>query len=278
MIYKINSIALSRLTNAAHVAFMNNVKAYIDKQEAEILGIDTSTYQNFKSALAAEQDNVNKSRASMYTVLMNEFDEKRNKYFRCLHHKLLAVMYAAEESGLYADTLAGIDKDLISAYPLSICNARAQDKTSKIRGFVRDLEVDYEGILEDIGIVNDVAALKKANEDFEDAYLSRVTLRTINPETAVMRAATEDCYHQICFTVNYWANRDNLTGTEKATATVCKRFIEVINQLVKEFRQKINSNGDIINDDEDEGLTPDGLTPDPSLESEGSEMLSDDEA
>ena len=111
----------------------------------------------------------------------------------------------------------------------------------------------------------------------EDAYLSRVTLRTINPETAVMRAATEDCYHQICFTVNYWANRDNLTGTEKATATVCKRFIEVINQLVKEFRQKINSNGDIINDDEDEGLTPDGLTPDPSLESEGSEMLNDSE-
>jgi len=59
MIYQINSIALSRLSNAAHVAFMSNIKSEIYKLDLESSGIDEKLYNEFKEALKKEQDCVN---------------------------------------------------------------------------------------------------------------------------------------------------------------------------------------------------------------------------
>ena len=89
MNYQFKPFALSRLTNAAHIAFMGNVKSIIENHDAEVLDIDEKSWTNFTRALEKEVDVCNRARRSVYTGLMKEADDRRNNFFRRIHYRLL---------------------------------------------------------------------------------------------------------------------------------------------------------------------------------------------
>lgn len=267
MIYSINPFALSRLTNAAHIAFMGSISYLIDYFNAEYLGVDDKTVKNFKDALHNEEDVVNKARKSNYTLRMNEADEQRNKYFRSIHYRLLLAMIQLSDDPNYSAVVPTIETHLVQQYPLSICNSRSQDKTAKIRGLLHDINSRISGILEMLNLKDDIAALKKANDDFEEHYMYRVQERVNNIDTATFRSATEDLYRKLCFQICYYANAEKSTDLEEnLKSETCQDAVNNINQLIKDYKSKVKSGGT----DEEEGLSPD-----PSAEREGSEMLND---
>ena len=259
MIYQINSIALSRLSNAAHVAFMSNIKSEIYKLDLESSGIDEKLYNEFKEALKKEQDCVNRARASMFTQRMKEADEKRDNCLRRLHYRLRLVQCEPDQPLVTPFVIDIINQQILAQYPLSICNARAQDETAKIRGLIYDLKAKIGALLETLQLDKEIKALEDANDEFEDFYLERVAERSASVETSAYRSATEDLYQKICLNICFLANMKPATDLDMLHNDVCKDLVSTFNQLIKEFRQKI------------------GLTPDPSLESEGSEMLNDSE-
>lgn len=104
---------------------------------------------------------------------------------------------------------------------------------------------------------------------FTEAYLDRVNERSLAVDTAAFRAETDEIYHQICLNLNYFANVESTETMMKVHAANSKRSVGDINQLIKEFKVKIGGLST-------EGTSQEGLSPDPSLESEGSEMLNDD--
>ena len=84
----ISKIYFARLSNAYHVSFLSNVKAGLEKYDAVQLGIPVNLYSAFLAALEIEQDIVNRSRASVFTQKLAEFDKTRDNYFKRIYYKL----------------------------------------------------------------------------------------------------------------------------------------------------------------------------------------------
>ena len=266
MFYSIKPFALSRLTNAYHIAFMGIVKQIIEDNGAELLGIDEKMKTKLDQVLRAEEDVVNKARKSNLTNYLNVTDEKRDKYFRSIHYHLLLSVIKLKDDPNNHFVATSLENHFIEQYPLSICNERSQNKTAKYRGLLHDLKTRMGGILETLGIESDMAALKEANDDYEHTYLERLNERSDAVSTASLRTATEDAFHQICFQISYIANQESNVPEDMLKIESCQTAIQSINQLIKDYKSKLKDTG---------GLTNEGLTPDPSLESEGSEMLND---
>lgn len=260
MIYSIKPFALSRLTNATHIAFMGIVKQIIEDNEVEVLGIDAKSKTKLDDAIHSEEDVVNKSRKSNYTILMNEADEKRNKFFRSIHYRLLLGMIEFADNPTYSALPATIETHLIQQYPLSICNARSQDKTAKLRGLLHDIQSKIGVLAEQLNLTQDIAALKKANDEYEENYMHRLNERIDSVETATFRTATEDAYRQLCFQLCYIANSDSSTPEEGLKVETCQRAVQSINQLIKDYKSKLKSGTDEevtdeeITDNEEDGV------------------------
>lgn len=252
MIYQINSIALSRLSNAAHVAFMSNIKSEIYKLDLESSGIDEKLYNEFKEALKKEQDCVNRARASMFTQRMKDADEKRDNCLRRLHYRLRLVQCEPGQPLVTPLVIDLINQQILAQYPLSICNARAQDETAKIRGLIYDLKAKIGALLETLQLDKEIKALEDANDEFEDFYLERVAERSASVETSAFRSATEDLYQKICINICFLANSNPATDLDMFHNDVCKDLVSTFNQLIKEFRQKMATTGESTNGDADD--------------------------
>ena len=232
----IKTVNFSRLRNAHHVGFHSKVLSEIDKQESSVLGIDNELYMRYKSAVGTMQDIVNRSRASDYTVLMNNLDSQRDNLFRKCIYLLKAVVCGGPTQAIQEDTMAALKTKIVDLYPASIADGGNQEETAKIRGFIKDLENDFEGVLEDLGIQSVLAELKTVNNQYEEAFMDRIRVQTTLTNTVDARAACDDAFMQITFHLNSAANIVASSGELKAKAAVCNRMVDVINTLISYYQ------------------------------------------
>ena len=248
----INKIYFARLSNAYHASFMSNVKADLVKYGAAVLGIATNLFENFTDALDEEQDIVNRSRASVYTKQLAEFDKTRDNYFKRIYYKLRTAELDVQNEAITAEIIASINTNFITQYPLSIINEPNQVETAKIRGFIKDLKVFLSEHFTLLGISTDVDILESANDSYEDAYLSRIREKSESFDTTECRLNTERLYLQMTYQLAATANSESDEAETKVKIGMCRNVIDEINLLIKDFKSKAYRKNDNNNDDEDE--------------------------
>ena len=251
----IDKITFSRLSNAYHVSFLSNVKSDIEKYGATSLQIDSNLFDNFVEALENEQDIVNRSRASVFTKKLAEHDKTRDNYFRRIYYKLKNAENDSMNEAITSEIVYTINTHILNQYPLSVVNEPNQVETAKIRGFIKDLQQYLSEHFTLLEISNDIDILEKANDDYEDAYVSRIREKSSAEETAKFRQASERFYLQLTYHLATIANAESEDAVEQAKISMCRMVIDDINLMIKDFKQKAyrkNENDD-DNDNDDEG-------------------------
>lgn len=232
----INKIAFSKLSNAYHLGFMGAVKAAIERTGHQNLGLSPDIYTQFKKALDDEQDIVNRSRASEFTKMLEDLDQKRDNLFRQVYYKVRA---AESDASLDASVRNIITDKIVKQYSLSICSEGNQRETALIRGFVKDLNQFLEADLEDMGISEAlIKSLDKANSDYETNYVGRLGEKAKSAVPAESRSLTEMCYTQVTLQISANANVISTDLDVLATARLCGDVIDQINLLVKDYKVK----------------------------------------
>ena len=248
----INKIYFARLSNAYHVSFLSNVKADLVKYGAAVLGIATNLFENFTEALSEEQDIVNRSRASVYTKQLAEFDKTRDNYFKRIYYKLRTAEIDSQNEAITDEIIATINTNFINQYPLSITTEPNQVETAKIRGFIKDLKTYLSEQFTLLGIASDVDILESANDSYEDAYLARIREKSESFDTTECRQTSERLYLQITYQLAATANSESDDAETMVKIGMCRNVIDEINLLVKDFKSKAYRKNDNDNDNDDE--------------------------
>ena len=249
----INIISFGKLSNAYHISFMDNVKSIVERIGYQNLSLSQDIYNEFKKALSEEQDIVNRSRASEYTKMLDELDQKRDNLFRQLYYKVKA---AECDMSLDASVRSIISDKIVKQYSLSICNEGNQRETALLRGFTKDLVQFLDADLEDMGIKEAmIKALDKANDDYANNYVGRLGEKSRNVVSAEVRSATEMRYTQVTLQIAANANVFSTDLDVLATARLCGDAIDQINMLIKDFKVKAYKSGN--SDAGEEDSTPD---------------------
>ena len=257
----ISKIYFARLSNAYHVSFLSNVKAGLEKYDALQLGIPVNLYSAFLAALEIEQDIVNRSRASVFTQKLAEFDKTRDNYFKRIYYKLRTAENDSQNAAITPEIIAKINTNFINQYPLSITTEPNQVETAKIRGFIKDLKNYLHDEFVLLGIASDIDILESANDSYEETYMSRIREKTESNDTAECRHTAERCYLQITYQLAATANAESEDIDEMMKIEMCRNVIDELNLLVKDFKakayKKTNLDDEEIeeeNEDEDENL------------------------
>ena len=254
----ISTIPFAQLNNAEHVAFFSNVAVELDKKTAEALGLTTVQFLNFRKAVTAEQDIVNRSMASVYTADMEAMDAERDRIFRLIRLKLQACLYATPGTAV-AELAESVEKNLLNKYGNSIAAQPYQEESALLRGFIYDVTNFFsENQIQTLGISGDLGDLQAANENFMDLYNQRAAERSLSTAelTKKLRTATEELYQLLALHLSFKAN--NEAGTEVGTA--CAESLAVVNQIVKDARQRLSQR---------QGKAPE--TPEPETTEESAE-------
>ena len=69
------------------------------------------------------------------------------------------------------ELITKINVRILSQYTLGICNESNQKETAKLRGFIKDLRIEFPASFEDLEIANDIEILEEANDNYEKAYV-----------------------------------------------------------------------------------------------------------
>ena len=271
---QINHITFSRLANAFHVQFFSNVKAGIEKYQIEKLGIDENAFGLFTRALNTEQDIVNRSRASVYTKDLQKFDTLRDNYFRRIYNKLRNAENDSLNEKMTPELITKINVRILSQYTLGICNESNQKETAKLRGFIKDLRIEFPASFEDLEIANDIEILEEANDNYEKAYMARISEQAALPQSTALREATEQAYLTLSFQIMTIANNPSATGEDMLKMKLCERLIGEINLLIKDFKSKAYVSGGTSEDADDEDFEEE-ITSDEEINSD--EVISDEQ-
>ena len=238
MITTVTSLPFAQLRNAEHVAFFNNVVVELSKFDATDLGLTAEKITQFKTAVNAEQDIVLKAQGSMYTADMQALDEERDRLYRLIRLKLQAAILASADSEVHSFATT-IDKYILTKYGLDVPTAPYQEESALIRGFILDVK-NYlpEDVITAVGISRELVALGAANDNFAEQYNERVTEKSGSTTefTRKARAATEELFHLIGLHLEYKANTEPSTDAGVA----CDGLVAVINELIKDARQRLN--------------------------------------
>ena len=250
-IKQINIITFARLSNAYHVAFFSDVKAAIDKVQYANLGLDNENYGRFDMAISAEQDIVNRSRASVYTPKLQEYDNLRDNYFRRVYYKLRNAENDSLNEKMTPELINRIRVNILGQYGLDICNEPNQKETAKIRGFIRDVRVNFTMNLADLEISKDLEILEEANDNYEKTYVARLDEQATLPATSKLREETEAAYLAISYLIAALANSTSLVEDDMPKRSYCSRFIDQLNMLIRDFKQKAYPSGSATEDEEE---------------------------
>ena len=251
----ISKISFSKLTNPLHVAFMNTIIAILNDFGAGRLGLKESLLDSFTKTVGEEQLIVNRSRASMHTKELDAYDAQRDNYFRAVIYKLKALLYEDHmEAEVSRETMKIIEVNLLNVYPISIFSDPVQVQTAKISGFIADVNRLIEPYIETIGIQKDLQELKKANELYAQAYISRVAERSESVSAAECRAKSEALYTQCVYYIGGRANEfidEEVDEMAKMEIEKCADCLSKLNQAIKEFKWKYNSTSPDVDPDAD---------------------------
>ncbi len=233
----IETLPFLQLRNAEHVAFFNNVVLELDNHGATDLGLTAEKLTQFKTTVNAEQDIVLKSQGSMYTKDMEAYDEERDNIYRAIRHKLQAVTYAPKDSPLAVHKTA-LEMYILNKYSTDIVSLAYQEESAHLSGFLMDMNERFsEAELTAMGVTDDLAALKQANDSFSEYYNQRAIERAGSTAelTKKLRGETEELYNFVRLHLEYTAN----AKAESDEGVVCAGVIGVINEYVKDARQHL---------------------------------------
>lgn len=256
----ISSVPFSHLKNAEHVSFLTNVGIAIAKITPEAVGLTSALVKQYNDAVALEQDIVNHSNGSVYTPEMRALDDERDRLFKLIRLKLQTILLESADSELaqYSNT---VEMLILKKYGLEVAAAPYQEESSLIRGFLLDVRNFLaEETIEALGITADLTALETANNNFADQYNERVTEKStsISAYGKKVRADAEALYNLVGLHVEYMSNSDK---TEVGTA--CSQLLAVINQLIKDVQQRLNSRAGKVSDTEEEEEDTPNISPVP---------------
>jgi len=234
----ISTLDFSKLKNAEHVSFFNNVVVAIEKAVPTKVGLTTERLLSFKNIVDTEQDIVNSTTASTYTTEMKAMDEERDRLFRLIRLKLEAVTFASKDSDVvqFATT---VEKYLLAKYGIEIIKMAYQEESAVLRGFILDLKARFdEDAMDAMGITSTLEELEYANNQFIDQYNERVNEKSVAvaENTKKCRKASEDAFDMLSLMFEFKGNTEPETEVGKA----CLSMIAVINTLIKDARTRLN--------------------------------------
>lgn len=235
---RINTMTFGSLKNAEHVSLFSNIQNAIEKATPTKLGLTDDQYNAYVGAVAAEQDIVNRSLASVYTPEMKALDVDRDRLFKRIRHKLLDVTLASatDPEKAYESTIVN---NLLNKYPNEITQYAYQEESSVLTGFILDVHTFLdEAAIAVLGIGQCLTELETANKGFADQYHERVVEKAgTDPEVAKqLRRATEDQFELLSCHVVFKANHDTtLVGAANAS------LLKIINQLIYDAQQRLDT-------------------------------------
>ena len=205
----IKNFNLTRMSNDLHVQFHSATVVHVENYGVKALGLEQSTFDEYKAVVEAEQDYVNHTMKSLYTERLAELDAERVELVR---HIIARCRYAKSATDATAKAAAGELKRLIvNTYPLKTLKEGGQRKSAFIGGLLVDLEKIDEEALKALGVDTLAAALKKANDGFTKVYWAR-TSEYEERGLGVMlslRTQCDELYEDLCTQLNFVANRSD---------------------------------------------------------------------
>ena len=236
---ELTTLSFAQLRNAEHVAFFTNVRKVIDKFGTEGLGLDATQFTQFTTAVDEVQDIVLKTHASMYTADMESLDKDRDRIYRMVRYKLQAVTFASPDS-LLASYKDPLEKYILGKYNADIVKLPYQEETAHLIGFIKDMRHYFTSDdIEAMAIGENLDELDQVNKTFIDVYLNRADERSLSTadHTKALRLTCEELYKLFCLHFLYVVSTQ--PDTEKGLA--CTNIIGVINELIRDARQHLNS-------------------------------------
>lgn len=248
----ISTLALTSLKNAEHVQYHTNVRNLITTTGLEKLGLNSLLMEPYNLAISKEQDVVNRSAASPYTLEMEEADKKRDLIFRRVRHKL-QLCELDEEGSVLNQLSPTVKKNLLNKYPGSVVTLPYQEETANISGLVMDCRTLLsEEQLDAIQIQEDLTALEAANELFNQMYQERVSEKATGytMPSVKLRAATDEAYTLLVLQINQIANDPTPANQTKVDA--CREMVGKINVIINDARNRLNqrTNNTAANEEE----------------------------
>lgn len=241
--YTINSIALSRLKAARHVAFHTLVHTQINNAGTKALGLDEAEVTPYKQAIDVEQDWVNVAYGSEYTARMEQLDAERKAVAQDILYRLTYSKYSPTAG--VSEAFEANKSQILNRYK-GIAALDYSARSGTIDGLLVDLEKLDEDVLKALGIDALKQQLTRANESFVQCFLSRNAQRAGLVSTlAEARKATDAIYAELFASVVGLANLSDAylesvsdaTTKEKmqANRTLTRRFIDELNEIISYF-------------------------------------------
>ena len=251
------------MSNDLHVQFHSATVVHVENYGVQALGLEQSTFDDYKAVVEAEQDYVNSSMKSVYTERLAELDAERVELVR---HIIARCRYAKSATDATAKAAAGDLKRLIvETYPLMSLKEGGQRKSAFIGGLLVDLEKIDEDALKALGVDTLAAELKKANDSFTQAYWARTT-EYEERGLGVMQSLRQQCdelYEDLRTQLNFVASRSDkalaaiadATEREKATAqrTLAIKFVGEQNRHINFYKVQYLKKG-TVDATEDDGF------------------------
>lgn len=251
MITQIRTFGMSQMTIGSCSDFHSKVLGFITSATPAALHVENLT-PGYTSAVETLASIVNRQRAFISTASMKEYDKLRDNGAGTISNVVSAFLTSpVEEKSIAAHLLY----PQLSPYK-GIRNHEYTKQTAEVKGMLVMLDqTENKAAIAKLGLKEEVEALRKANDAFEEAFLSkttemsnRMTQSDIKSADAVANVNT--LYANIIQTVNAYA----IVQPSEAITT----FITNINGLVGTYSRIAGSgnSGGSTPGGEDKPVTP----------------------
>ncbi len=175
-LYDMKTLNLKRLQNAEHLAFMRDVVTLLE-------AVEDTHFDELKNKLtqSVEQEDLaqNEITKSEHTASIAEIDEKRDRLYRGLVHRVKAEAFSPLEE---VQKLAEKVLIVVRTYG-NFTKHNYQKETTEIQNFIADLKSEeYAEAVQKIGLKQWIVWLEEANTSFVTAYTSRRDEYAARPE------------------------------------------------------------------------------------------------
>ena len=246
-------LALTRLSQAEYVTFMNHVLLLVKDQLDEIeepepenpdvvslsageegvpeIGVDASFVNEMEQEILLMSDVVNETTIAQETEAMQEHEKNRDN----LATYILTRITCAGSLPLQAERDAGKALYKVVKPYIGIARLAVAKETAAIRGLLLDLrKAEYASYVTTLGLTAYMAELDTENEAYDTLYKARFEGRAANKLEAgsMIRARLDEYYKELTLLAQSYSV---VQPTEKSAV-----FIRNLNQLIAETTAAYN--------------------------------------
>ena len=227
---EIQKIDLQKMTNAAHVQFIQNVCARVESENALQANKQIkNAAKKLVEALKEERRCLSLSRKSLTTDNIREFDHERDSLF---------IGFKGAVRNFQKISVPEMKQAAIELYQrikeFGIKPRTHLDhETSLISKLVKDCETDFAVYVARLGLRPYVASLKEANLKVEKLIRSRIeaNIGRVKGERRSARQASDEAYLLLIKTVNCLYFLELVSGMEP--------FVSYMNFMVKRYKEQV---------------------------------------